>query len=147
MRQRPEPTLPCCQAWAQRGVQPAVSTALTRPCERSAVSNAGGNRNAITFHPGARLIFQNGNPTGPLQTYVGAQWLGVTQVYAHPRFWWIAPLGGFAMGAFFAVHAEMARRARERDEANRLPREGMPHARAEKPAALQSNRPHPSNEG
>jgi hypothetical protein len=45
------------------------------------------------------------------------------------------------------AYAEMARRARERDEANRLPREGMPPARAEKPAALQSNRPHPPNEG
>jgi hypothetical protein len=44
------------------------------------------------------------------------------------------------------AYAEMARRARERDEANRLPREGMP-ARAEKPAALQTRRPHPSNDG
>jgi len=45
------------------------------------------------------------------------------------------------------AYAEMARRARERDEANRLPREGMPPALAEKPTKLQSKRPHPSNEG
>ena len=45
------------------------------------------------------------------------------------------------------AYAEMARRARERDEANRLPREGMLPPRAEKPTALQSKRPHPSNEG
>jgi MFS family permease len=31
------------------------------------------------------------------------QWAGVRRVFAHSRFWWIAPLGGFAMGAFFAV--------------------------------------------
>jgi MFS family permease len=36
-------------------------------------------------------------------TGFGAQWQGVTQVFRHPRFWWIAPLGGFAMGAFMAV--------------------------------------------
>ncbi len=32
-----------------------------------------------------------------------AQWAGVRKVLGHPRFWWIAPLGGFGMGAFFAV--------------------------------------------
>jgi MFS family permease len=32
-----------------------------------------------------------------------AQWAGVRRVFAHPRFWWIAPLGGFGMGAFMAV--------------------------------------------
>ena len=31
------------------------------------------------------------------------QWRGVQRVLAHPRFWWIAPLGGFGMGAFMAV--------------------------------------------
>ena len=45
------------------------------------------------------------------------------------------------------AYAEMARRARERDEANRLPREGMPPLCAEKPAALQTRPPHPSNDG
>ena len=34
---------------------------------------------------------------------VKAQWAGVRKVFAHARFWWIAPLGGFGMGAFFAV--------------------------------------------
>ncbi len=33
----------------------------------------------------------------------GAQWQGVTRVYVHPRFWWIAPLAGFGMGSFMAV--------------------------------------------
>jgi MFS family permease len=36
-------------------------------------------------------------------TGFAAQWEGVTRVFRHPRFWWIAPLGGFAMGAFMAV--------------------------------------------
>jgi predicted MFS family arabinose efflux permease len=36
-------------------------------------------------------------------TGLGAQWQGVKQVFGHPRFWWIAPLGGFGMGAFMAV--------------------------------------------
>jgi predicted MFS family arabinose efflux permease len=34
---------------------------------------------------------------------VKAQWAGVRRVFANSRFWWIAPLGGFGMGAFFAV--------------------------------------------
>jgi predicted MFS family arabinose efflux permease len=34
---------------------------------------------------------------------VRAQWTGVRRVFANSRFWWIAPLGGLAMGAFFAV--------------------------------------------
>lgn len=32
-----------------------------------------------------------------------AQWRGVKSVYAHPRFWWIVPLGGFGMGSFMAI--------------------------------------------
>ena len=32
-----------------------------------------------------------------------AQWAGVRSVFAHPRFWWIAPLGSIATGAFFAM--------------------------------------------
>jgi len=32
-----------------------------------------------------------------------AQWTGVRSVFGHPRFWWIAPLGGFGMGSFMAV--------------------------------------------
>jgi hypothetical protein len=32
-----------------------------------------------------------------------AQWAGVRDVFGHPRFWWIAPLAGFGMGAFMAV--------------------------------------------
>ena len=33
----------------------------------------------------------------------GAQWAGVRRVFGNARFWWIAPLGGFGMGAFMAV--------------------------------------------
>src|SRR5437868_6525885 len=32
-----------------------------------------------------------------------SQWLGVRQVFANPRFWWIAPLAGFGMGSFMAI--------------------------------------------
>jgi predicted MFS family arabinose efflux permease len=32
-----------------------------------------------------------------------AQWAGVRSVFRHPRFWWIAPLGAFCMGSFFAI--------------------------------------------
>lgn len=32
-----------------------------------------------------------------------AQWAGVKIVFATPRFWWIAPLAGFGMGAFMAI--------------------------------------------
>jgi predicted MFS family arabinose efflux permease len=31
------------------------------------------------------------------------QWAGVRKVFGHPRFWWIAPLGGIATGTFFAM--------------------------------------------
>lgn len=37
------------------------------------------------------------------ETTFKAQWAGVRKIFAHSRFWWIAPLGGFGMGAFFAV--------------------------------------------
>jgi len=32
-----------------------------------------------------------------------AQWAGVSAVFRHPRFWWIAPLGALCMGSFFAI--------------------------------------------
>jgi MFS family permease len=31
------------------------------------------------------------------------QWAGVRQVFGHPRFWWIGPLGGVGMGSFMAI--------------------------------------------
>ncbi len=34
---------------------------------------------------------------------LAAQLAGVRAVVVHPRFWWIAPVGGFAMGAFMAI--------------------------------------------
>jgi predicted MFS family arabinose efflux permease len=36
-------------------------------------------------------------------TGLRAQWTGVRSVFAHPRFWWIAPLAGFGMGSFMAI--------------------------------------------
>ncbi len=36
-------------------------------------------------------------------TGLRAQWAGVRRVFRHPRFWWIAPLGAFCMGSFFAI--------------------------------------------
>ena len=32
-----------------------------------------------------------------------AQWAGVRSVFAHRRFWWLAPLAGFGAGSFMAV--------------------------------------------
>ena len=32
-----------------------------------------------------------------------AQWAGVRSVFAHPRFWWIAPLAALGIGSFMAV--------------------------------------------
>ncbi len=34
---------------------------------------------------------------------IEAQFAGVRDVVMHPRFWWIAPLGGLAMGSFMAI--------------------------------------------
>jgi MFS family permease len=34
---------------------------------------------------------------------LASQFSGVRRVFVHPRFWWIAPLGGFAMGSFMAI--------------------------------------------
>ncbi len=34
---------------------------------------------------------------------LAAQFAGVRRVFVHPRFWWIAPLAGFGMGAFMAI--------------------------------------------
>lgn len=36
-------------------------------------------------------------------TGFAAQWAGVRRVFASPRFWWLAPLGGFAMGSYMAI--------------------------------------------
>lgn len=36
-------------------------------------------------------------------TGLRAQWAGVRSVFAHPRFWWIAPLASFGIGSFMAI--------------------------------------------
>jgi hypothetical protein len=42
-------------------------------------------------------------PEHPRRVGLAAQWRGVRGVFAHPRFWWIVPLGGFGMGSFMAI--------------------------------------------
>jgi MFS family permease len=45
-------------------------------------------------------------PDTPTNTHAigfAAQWRGVRSVFAHPRFWWIVPLGAFGMGTFMAI--------------------------------------------
>jgi predicted MFS family arabinose efflux permease len=45
-------------------------------------------------------------PDTPRNTHAvgfAAQWRGVRSVFAHPRFWWIVPLGAFGMGTFMAI--------------------------------------------
>ena len=34
---------------------------------------------------------------------LATQWAGVRRLFAHPRFWWIAPLAGCCTGSFFAI--------------------------------------------
>ncbi len=42
-------------------------------------------------------------PKPPQTASLAAQFAGVRAVFVHPRFWWIAPLGGFGMGSFMAI--------------------------------------------
>jgi predicted MFS family arabinose efflux permease len=42
-------------------------------------------------------------PGNPRVVGMAAQWRGVRGVFAHPRFWWIVPVGALGIGAFFAV--------------------------------------------
>jgi hypothetical protein len=42
-------------------------------------------------------------PKNPNAQGFRVQWAGVRAVFAHPRFWWLSPLGGFGMGSFMAV--------------------------------------------
>ena len=42
-------------------------------------------------------------PTQPDAPGLATQWAGVKSVFTHPRFWWIAPLGGLVMGTFMAI--------------------------------------------
>jgi len=42
-------------------------------------------------------------PAHPPGVGLAEQWRGVRSVFAHPRFWWIAPMAGFGMGSFMAV--------------------------------------------
>jgi predicted MFS family arabinose efflux permease len=34
---------------------------------------------------------------------LATQFAGVRRAFAHPRFWWLAPIGGFGMGSFMAI--------------------------------------------
>lgn len=42
-------------------------------------------------------------PKNPHVVGLRVQWEGVARVFTHPRFWWIAPIGGFGMGSFMAI--------------------------------------------
>jgi MFS family permease len=59
---------------------------------------------AVTFAAAVWIWLAVPDPPKPVEgPGVKAQWAGVRKVFAHPRFWWIAPLGGIGMGAFFAL--------------------------------------------
>lgn len=59
---------------------------------------------AVTFVAAAWIWFAVPEVARPVEgPGVRAQWAGVRKVFANSRFWWIAPLGGLGMGAFFAV--------------------------------------------
>jgi MFS family permease len=42
-------------------------------------------------------------PKAVVRSTAGSQWAGVRNVFADPRFWWIAPLASFGMGSFMAI--------------------------------------------
>jgi len=42
-------------------------------------------------------------PRNPRVVGLAAQWQGVRGVFAHPRFWWLVPVGALGIGSFFAV--------------------------------------------
>ena len=42
-------------------------------------------------------------PANPRVVGLAVQWRGLRGVFAHPRFWWIVPVGALGIGSFFAV--------------------------------------------
>jgi predicted MFS family arabinose efflux permease len=59
---------------------------------------------AITFLAALLIFWRVPDIEKPEQTgSFASQAKGVREVLTHPRFWWIAPLGGLAMGAFMAI--------------------------------------------
>jgi MFS family permease len=59
---------------------------------------------AVTFAAAVWVWLAVPDPPRPVEgPGVKAQWAGVRKVFAHSRFWWIAPLGGIGMGVFFAL--------------------------------------------
>jgi MFS family permease len=42
-------------------------------------------------------------PRHPNAVGLAAQWRGVRAVFAHPRLWWLVPVGGAGIGTFFAI--------------------------------------------
>jgi predicted MFS family arabinose efflux permease len=57
-----------------------------------------------TFAVAAWLWWRVPDTAKPVATpSLGAQWAGVRELFAHPRFWWIAPVGACCTGTFFAV--------------------------------------------
>jgi predicted MFS family arabinose efflux permease len=60
---------------------------------------------AVTTCAAALLIwwFVPDTPTALRTVGLRAQWRGVCSVFAHPRFWWIAPLAALGIGSFMAL--------------------------------------------
>ena len=57
-----------------------------------------------TFAVAVWLWWRVPDTTRPLTTpTLAAQWTGVRALFAHSRFWWIAPVGACCTGTFFAV--------------------------------------------
>jgi len=42
-------------------------------------------------------------PANPRVVGLAVQWRGLSSVFAHPRFWWIVPVGALGIGSFFAI--------------------------------------------
>jgi MFS family permease len=57
-----------------------------------------------TYAVAAWIWFKVPDTPAPAQVAgFAAQWAGVRSVFAHRRFWWIAPLASFGMGSFMAI--------------------------------------------
>ena len=59
---------------------------------------------AVTFVVALAIVWRVPDIDKPAQSGgLRAQLAGVRTVFAHPRFWWLAPVGGFGMGSFMAI--------------------------------------------
>jgi MFS family permease len=59
---------------------------------------------AATFAVAAAILWWVPDvPKNPRAVGLAVQWRGVTGVIAHPRFWWLVPVGAVGIGSFFAA--------------------------------------------